>query len=143
MLYRIVILFISIFISFNSFSQTLKGKVVGVADERKETLPYVSVYWINSSVGTTTDSLGEFKITLKGITDKRLVVSMLGYMGDTIQVKDETYLLVKLQTDIATLEEVVFVLGFVGINGNKYIGLYGSNGIGWGFRMNTANGNIG
>ena len=94
MLYRIVVLFVCMLISFKSYTQTLNGKVVGVADTLTETLPYASVYWINTNVGTSTDSLGEFKITLNNITDKRLVVSILGYLSDTVSVKNDNYLIV-------------------------------------------------
>lgn len=105
--YRIVFLFLYILVSYNAaYSQNLRGKVMGMADTLIENLPYVPVYWINSRVGTVTDSLGEFKISLKDITDKRLVVGMMGYKPDTIYITNEAYVTVHLVMDIAMLEEI-------------------------------------
>lgn len=105
--YRIVILLIYLFISSYSFSQTLTGKVIGVADTISEPLPYVSVSWINTSVGVLTDSMGNFKISSEGISDKRLIVNMVGFKGDTINAGNESFITIHLKTDISLMKEIL------------------------------------
>lgn len=96
----IIFLFVVIFsLSNNSTAQTLTGKVVVVTDTITEPLSYAIVYWINSSVGTTSDSSGTFSIPVNDIIDKRLIVNSLGYISDTISIADQTSILIQLQAN--------------------------------------------
>lgn len=104
---RIVILFTCILFSFNSFSQSISGKVIDISDSLTETIPYALVHWVNSGIGTTTDSAGAFSISIKDITDLRLIVNTIGYVTDTISVTDSNYLTIKLQRDTTISEEIV------------------------------------
>lgn len=62
------------------------GKVLEYNDKGKTiVLPYANVYWANSTEGTTTDSLGNFKIPFN-LNSKKLIVSLMGYRSDTIPV---------------------------------------------------------
>lgn len=105
--YRIVILFLLAMLSFNSYSQTIKGKVIGVSDTLSEALPDISINWINSGIGTTTDSLGEFELPIDKITDRRIIVRGLGILTDTIAVKDDSELTIRLKIDENTMNEVI------------------------------------
>lgn len=72
-----------------SFSQTLDGNVKDMED-----LPLVgaSVYWLGTTHGTSTNTEGKFEISLEGITDKRLIVSFVGYETDTIHISKQTFI---------------------------------------------------
>lgn len=63
-----------------------------------------NVYWLHTSVGTTTDQKGEFKIPYKKEYQK-LVISFVGYKTDTITVNGLTPVRHYL-TESNTLEEV-------------------------------------
>lgn len=102
--------FISAFallIFFASHGQALKGKVKDSSDTLNAGLPGASVYWVNTSKGTQTDANGNFEITLKGIEDKKLIVTFFGYKTDTVRVTDQSFITVYLKPDVAELEEVV------------------------------------
>jgi len=63
-------------------AQEIKGTV---NSEDGKVVPFANVYWLNTTIGTTTNENGKFNIST---TDKsnRLVVSSVGYTSDTIQV---------------------------------------------------------
>lgn len=63
-----------------------------------------NVYWLQTSVGTTTNKKGEFKIPYKKEYQK-LVISFVGYKTDTITVNSLTHVRHYL-TESNTLEEV-------------------------------------
>ena len=105
--YKLGIFFLFVFIcsfSHYSFAQNLTGKVV--TDTLTEPLPYTIVYWINSSVGTTSDSSGTFNIPITNITDKRLIINLLGYVSDTILITDQTNIRIQLHAD-PTVSEII------------------------------------
>ncbi len=49
-------------------AQIISGKVI---NHNNEILSGANIYWINSSVGVTTDTNGEFKITTEYIIPKK------------------------------------------------------------------------
>lgn len=62
------------------------GKVIEYNDKGKTiALPFANVYWFETTEGTTTDSLGNFRIPFNP-TSKKLIVSLMGYRPDTIPV---------------------------------------------------------
>jgi outer membrane receptor for ferrienterochelin and colicins len=72
-----------------SIAQNITGFVYEKqTDKVKSPLIGVNVYWIGTTIGTFTDINGEFKISTQGITDSRLLFSILGYKKDTLQVRD-------------------------------------------------------
>lgn len=83
-------------------AQTLKGKVT---DEKQSPITGANVFWLNTTIGTTSDNNGDFEITLTGINDKRLVVSFIGYNSDTVIVANETFLKISLSGE-KSLEEI-------------------------------------
>lgn len=72
----------------NSISaQHIMGKIVGTDDKgKKEALPGANVYWQGTNIGTTTDLDGKFQIANPDTIPARLIVSMMGYLSDTITV---------------------------------------------------------
>lgn len=68
------------------FSQTLKGKVT---DGTNQPLPGATVYWLGSNIATSTDSIGNFEIQMPPLSEKRLVISMVGYTSDTVSVRGQ------------------------------------------------------
>jgi outer membrane receptor for ferrienterochelin and colicin len=67
-------------------AQEIKGKV---KSESGAVVPFANVYWLNTTIGTTTSETGDFSIKK---TDKssRLVVSSVGFTSDTISVSTST-----------------------------------------------------
>lgn len=95
---------ISIFllISLSLFAQKeLKGVI---KDNNNLEIFGANIYWLNTSIGTTTNEKGEFKIPYKKEYEK-LVISFVGYKTDTITVNNLTPVRHYL-TESNTLEEV-------------------------------------
>ncbi len=67
-----------------AFSQSISGVIYDSKD--KKPIPGVTIYWHGTSKATSTDASGKFKISWQGITDYRLIFSMLGYKTDTLPV---------------------------------------------------------
>ena len=104
---RIFIFFILSFFVFTSKSQsTINGKVFEVSDKGEE-IPVFSanVYWKNSTVGTTTDKDGFFK--LKKISDKisGLEISFVGYeIVNTQVINDSLFVLMQNSVDLEDVD---------------------------------------
>jgi len=65
------------------FSQkTIKGTVV---DQQKTAVSGANVYWLNTAIGTTTNESGVFELPYKA-TNKKLVISFIGYKTDTLTI---------------------------------------------------------
>lgn len=78
------VVFALLFVVFSTYSQSLSGKVI----DSKTGQPIVtaSVYFDNSTVGTTTDDNGEFSIDYSEAIQSTLVISFLGYQ--TVYIAD-------------------------------------------------------
>ena len=75
--------FIFLLFPFLVISQNyINGKVFG------ENIPLVgaNIQWINSNIGVATDSNGEFTIKKENISEKKLVISFIGFINDTIEI---------------------------------------------------------
>lgn len=90
----------------SSYAQTLKGKVVEKTDKGTEPIAGASVYWLNTTIGITTDKNGEFEIKADSIQDKRLIVRYIGYKTDTIDNPNKIHITINLKEDSKTLNEV-------------------------------------
>ncbi|RNC87941.1 MAG: carboxypeptidase-like regulatory domain-containing protein [Winogradskyella sp.] len=98
-----ILLIVSLF-SLNA--QTLKGKVIDT--KTKEPLEAVSVYFDNTTIGTTTNANGEFSIDYTDVVQSTLVISFLGYDKYFItdyRSKDNS--VIELKEAVAQLDEVV------------------------------------
>lgn len=74
-------------------------------DGVKKSLPNANVYWLSSTIGTTTDSLGNFKISYRGDI-KKLIISSVGFRSDTLLVNRPNLGNIILYP-IVVLEEVI------------------------------------
>ncbi len=98
------------------FPLSLLAQVTGtVKDEGEQPVTGASVYWMNTTNGTTTDVDGYFEIS-KERTNKKLVISFIGYEPDTITIGENniTQLEIRLKPN-ATLGEVNVVSRKVGL----------------------------
>jgi len=86
---------------------TIKGKVT---DENRDPLPGATVAVKGKNIGVSTDMAGAFNLTVPDGTTT-LVISFVGYKTLEVEIGDRQFLDIKLETDIASLSEVV-VIGY-------------------------------
>ncbi|MFD1062807.1 carboxypeptidase-like regulatory domain-containing protein [Winogradskyella litorisediminis] len=99
----LVLLFIS---SFISHAQTLKGQVFDA--KTKVPLESVSVYFDNTTIGTTTNEKGEFSISYNKAVQSDLIISFLGYEKQYISdYRTKEKVLIELVESAEQLGEVV------------------------------------
>jgi len=109
---KIFLLSILFFIAQNlqSQEQTITGQVT---DENGVSLDYVNIGIVGTTVGTVSDSLGQFSLYLKNravVENGRLRFSIIGYKSQDFPVKNllpEEPLLIKLTSSVFDLKEVV------------------------------------
>jgi TonB-dependent starch-binding outer membrane protein SusC len=100
---------ISLFIlcTFSAFAQS---PVTGtVKDDQGQPLPGVNVLHKGTTNGTTTDADGRYSISVPA--DASLIFSFIGYASQEVSVGNKSVIDVDLQTDIASLDEIV-VIGY-------------------------------
>jgi TonB-linked SusC/RagA family outer membrane protein len=92
------------------FARAQSRTLTGVVKDSKsnEVMPGVNVILKGTSSGTITDANGEFSLTVNSDNDI-LIFSFVGYKKVELPVGTNTILQVGLETDAATLEEVVVV----------------------------------
>lgn len=107
---KLLLVLFGMVMSCHSFSQ-IKGKVVEISENKKETtaLPGVTIFWLNTSIGSTTDANGLFSIPVSKETN-RLIITAVGYKSDTLVIKDTTkFLSIRLKGGVELNEvEVVY-----------------------------------
>lgn len=82
----------------NSKAQNIVGYVYEVdGNNRKVFLPGVNLWWLGTVTGTSSDETGRFVISKSGVNTTKLVVSLIGYKTDTVEVRKE---LTKLDIEI-------------------------------------------
>lgn len=86
---------------------TVKGKVT---DDKGNPVADASVVLKGSNLGTTTGKAGAFSLTLPG-ENGTLVITSIGYTSQEVEVAGRSTVEVRLQTDAASLSNVV-VVGF-------------------------------
>lgn len=98
------------------------GRITGQVYEKddhghKSGLPGVNVFWLGTTDGTFTNETGHFSLGRAGGSSK-LVVSLLGYRRDTIEIASEKKKIdIRLEPDIQNLTEVEIS----GKSGNAFI----------------------
>ena len=70
--------------------EILKGKVMFSENNNGITIEGANVYWENSDIGTITNQNGDFNIKL--LQNKKLVISYIGFITDTITVTNKLYI---------------------------------------------------
>ncbi len=105
--------FICTLISWQSFAQqTITGKVTD--SDTGEGMPFVNVYFQNTTIGTTTDFEGYFRLPIPTpLPADSLVASYIGYAKRVKPIEGRTNQTINFQLspDAQTLEEVTVVYG--------------------------------
>ena len=111
MIKKIFALLILVKVSAVCLAQTrqVSGKVVD--ESSGETLIGVTVRVKGTTVGSATNSNGEFKLNLPNSNPATIVLSYLGYFSKEISVGSESRVTVKLKPNSSSLDEVV-VIGY-------------------------------
>ncbi len=88
--------------------QNVVGYVYEVnGNNERSYLPGVNIVWLGTNTGTATDEKGRFVLSKSGIASTRLVVSLVGFRTDTIELKKElTKIDIRLEPTITQLKEV-------------------------------------
>ena len=100
----LLMLFLASALPMHSIAQEAT-KVMGMIREAKsgDTLPFVSVYFKNTQIGTTTGFDGRFAIESRKATDT-LVASYVGYVTQYIPISRNRFQVVDITMDPANLE---------------------------------------
>jgi hypothetical protein len=88
--------------------QNVVGYVYEVdGNNERSYLPGVNVVWLGTNTGTATDEKGRFVLSRSGITSTQLVVSLVGFRTDTVELKKElTKIDIRLETTVTQFKEV-------------------------------------
>ncbi|MCD4792150.1 MAG: TonB-dependent receptor [Bacteroidales bacterium] len=104
----LIFIFIFLIIPVFIFAEKIQGYVKTENENNEKQIPLtgVSVFWINTSIGTTTDINGYFELEKTHETNV-LIVAITGYENDTIQVNKNASILNILLTKGYEIEEVI------------------------------------
>ena len=92
--------------SISNLDYIISGKVTS---ETGEPLPGVNVIVKGTTIGTTTDSDGLYKLSIKDGSKPTLVFSFIGYKIKDIEVAGQTVIDISMEPDVSQLGEVVVV----------------------------------
>lgn len=96
----------------------IKGRVVDATTQAGIAGANILIY--GTINGTTTDQDGRFNIEAdKG---NRLVISFIGYKSQEVEITIQTELLIQLQEDVSSLDEVVVNAGYWDVNKKEQTG---------------------
>ena len=105
---KLLLISFAILFSFSfSYSQNFINGVIVYENQSGETRPLtgVTVYWLNTSLGTLSDTDGNYKIPLSSSSNK-LVFKFLGFKDQVIDVTDKTLYNITMLNDDNILDEV-------------------------------------
>ena len=80
---KIFIIFIFSFMVFNSFSQTIKGKIIDA--ETLKPVSNASIYINGSSYGTISNDFGMFELDTKNVFQPQIIISTINYQTAFIE----------------------------------------------------------
>lgn len=91
-----------IFSQIAIFAQTIQG-IVQEQNEKGEKLPLTgaNVFWLGTQKGTTTDEKGQFRIE-KTSESQQLIIQFVGMVSDTIEIKENVFVEIVLQSQALT-----------------------------------------
>ncbi len=84
MTYHLVRIVLFIFTSFGCYAQNITGKVLD--SKTSEALPFANVFLNNTTIGTVTDTNGEFNLDVKESGNYEVVFSYVGYESYKMKV---------------------------------------------------------
>lgn len=91
--------------SVSAYAQTVTGKVTSATDGAP--IPGASVLIKGTSIGTATDTGGNFTLDVTGSPNSVFVISFIGFLTQEVPVSNQTTVNVALQEDATQLSEVV------------------------------------
>lgn len=97
---------LSVIVSSSVSAQTLKGKLFGLSGNAKEILPGATVQSMETGTLVVVNENGVFELPWAGVKDRRIIARETGFISDTIDAGDKTYLSIVLRPDARTLEAV-------------------------------------
>ncbi|MBC8083093.1 MAG: carboxypeptidase-like regulatory domain-containing protein, partial [Hymenobacter sp.] len=90
-------------------TRPLSGRVLDAATG--EGLAGVTVLVKNTTTGTSTNSDGQFTLSVPATDEVQLTISYIGYVTQTVSAKDQSDVKINLAADTKALDEVV-VIGY-------------------------------
>jgi outer membrane receptor for ferrienterochelin and colicins len=95
-------------IRFSLTAQNVVGYVYEVNENsQKVFLPGVNIIWLGTLIGTASDANGRFVLSKSDVKTTNLIVSLIGYKTDTIELKKElTKVDVQMVPEAVQLQEV-------------------------------------
>lgn len=91
------------------FAQAQNNKIIGiVTNESDERLPFATLQWAYSTIGTTADSLGAFMIKSRKKTDT-LIVTYAGYAAARVVVEPQEKKLWIVLKGVANLQDIEII----------------------------------
>lgn len=106
-------------------AQTVSGTVTD--SETGDVLPGVNIQLEGTTIGTTTDQNGEYRLEVPESSDNLLIFSFIGYETQQIEIDGRSTIDVSLSSDISLLGEMV-VIGYGEQRRSRVIGSVGSIG---------------
>ncbi len=103
---RTIAITILLLISSTLSAQTIKGKLFGESDNGKEILPGGTLNFIGTTNAVSANENGVFELSLDGISDKRIIARESGYITDTLEIGEKTYLSITLRRNANELKGV-------------------------------------
>lgn len=95
-----------------SSSQSITGAVQGKNDKGiPEPLPGANIYWQKTTMGTTSDVNGKFQVSLPDSLPASLIISMTGYLSDTLSITSANQPELKITLKSSVSLNVVVVEG--------------------------------
>ena len=92
--------------AFTTFSQSIKGVVLD--NKTNEPIESASVYFDNTTIGTSTNDKGEFSLPYKEGIKSALIISYLGYQNVMLyDYEVNKFYKILMTEDVNTLDEVV------------------------------------
>ncbi len=91
---KIYLIIIGLLLSINVSAQMISGKVT---DDNNEPLVGANVYWLDTTIGVSTDEEGQFELSVENIFNKKIIVSFVGYSSDTVEVNNQSFIAFTLQ----------------------------------------------
>ncbi|MEP3386859.1 MAG: TonB-dependent receptor [Reichenbachiella sp.] len=93
-------------VSMASAQNLIKGTIT---DPNGEGLPGVTIQVVGTSKGTITQFDGSFELSAELYDTDQLAISAIGYIGQTINIGDQSYFSIQLEEDVIALDEIVVV----------------------------------
>lgn len=99
-------LFILLLAGSSNAQEVIKGTVFGIEEGVRSPVNGASVQWINTTTGTITNSEGKFELAITNISEKIIIISMMGFNSDTVSANTSKELLIELRL-VSTSEILV------------------------------------